>query len=98
MPLNAVYVRMNELLEELGRVTAGVGREIACFKDRAEVLGISWLGTAYEVYSRRLLSDIEAMEQILAEVVVMCSLLCTSILRYQETEMKVSDIIGGLGK
>lgn len=97
-PLSAVYVRMNALMEELGTIAVKINREIAGLRDRARPLSISWTGTAYEAYSRRLLSDIEKMERTSTDIMIMSGLLYISLSRYQETEMKVADIIGGLGR
>lgn len=98
IPLSAVYVRMNGLLEELGTIAVRMNREIGRLREGAQLLGISWLGTAYEAYSRRLLSDIENMEHTSEDIMIMSGLLYMSLSRYQDTEMKVSDIIGGLGR
>lgn len=98
IPLSAVYVRMNGLLEELGTIAVKTNREIARLNDTIQSLGINWDGTAYEAYRRRLVSDIESMECTSEDILIISSLLYVSLSRYQETEMKVADIIGGLGR
>lgn len=96
LAINAVYVRMNGLLTELGNASVNLYREIAGLKDNLKNMGISWAGTAYEAYSLRLFEDLETMELTSARVVVMCELLYCALSMYMETEMKVADIIGGL--
>lgn len=96
VPISAVYVRMSSLLADLGSIASDLNAEIKGLKDRIRNLGISWLGTAYETYSIRLIKDLEIMERTSEGVIEMCGLLCLSLSRYQDTEMKTSDIIGGL--
>lgn len=96
--LSAVYVRMNASLCDLARVTLSVRREITRLKDSINGIGISWKGTAYEAYSRRLYEDLESMEQVSEGMVTFSSLLYIALTRYQDTELKVADIIGGLGR
>ncbi len=98
VPINALYVRMSELLNELGTLSFGMIREITGLRERLSGIGISWSGTAYEEYSRRLLRDLDTMENTSKGIAVMCSLLYISLSRYQDTELKVADIIGGLGR
>ena len=96
-PLSAFYVRMNGLLLDLAGVSSHISCEISKLKDNLSDIGISWKGTAYEAYSRRLFEDIESMERMAGGMVKFCSLLYISLTRYQDTEMKVADIIGGMG-
>lgn len=96
IPINAVYIRMNGLLEEMGNVAAGMNREIISLRDRLSFLGISWLGTAYEAYSRRMFDDLDVMEHTAEGIVVMCGLLYASLAGYQDTESRIADVIGGM--
>ncbi|MBR4719087.1 MAG: hypothetical protein IKP31_02465 [Lachnospiraceae bacterium] len=96
IPIDAVYIRMNGLLINLGTASVNLYREINDLKDRLQTIGISWSGTAYEAYSMRLFDDLRAMEHTAAGIVVMCELLYSALSMYQQTEMKVADIIGGL--
>lgn len=98
VPINAIYVRMRELLNELGILSVCMTCEVTDLKERLAGIGISWSGTAYEAYSRRLIRDLDTMENTSKGIAVMCTLLYISLSRYQETELKVADIIGGLGR
>ena len=96
IPIDAVYISMNSLLSELGTASVNLNREINGLKDRLQTIGISWKGTAYEAYSVRLFEDLETMEHTSAGILMMCKLLYSALSMYQQTEMKVADIIGGL--
>ncbi|MCR5235535.1 MAG: hypothetical protein K6E53_16775 [Lachnospiraceae bacterium] len=97
-PVDAIYVRMSSLLSELGTVSKRMCDELASLKDRLKYLGISWEGSAYDEYMRVLSEDIMLMEMTAYSIQVMYRLLNRSLTRYQETEMKVYDIIGGMGR
>lgn len=97
-PVDAVYIRMSSLLSELGVVSKRICDELEGLKERLKYLGISWEGAAYDEYSRVLAEDISVMEMTAYSIQVMYRLLNTSLTRYQETEMKVYDIIGGMGR
>ena len=79
VPINAVYVRMRELLNEMGDLAGNMVREITGIREKLDSIGISWCGTAYEAYSRRLLNDLDTMENTSKGIVVMCDLLFISL-------------------
>ncbi len=96
--VDAVYVRMSLMLTELGTVSKRLYDEINSLGDRLKYLGISWEGEAYDVYSRTLLSDLCLMELTACNLKLMYGLLHTALTRYQETEMRIYDMIGGMGR
>ena len=98
VPVNAIYIRMRDLLDEFGNASFRLTNEIAELKENLRDLGISWEGAAYDEYSRVLLSDLDHMESMAAGIGTMYTLLFLALSRYQETELKVSGMIGGFGK
>ncbi|MCR5357662.1 MAG: hypothetical protein K6E63_09730 [Lachnospiraceae bacterium] len=97
-PLSAVYVRMKGLLDELGVVSENLYGKIAGLEEAISGLGISWEGTAYEQYSIRLKDDLNFMKAKALNLKVMYLMLSTLLAGYQNTEIKVGSIIGGLKK
>ena len=95
-PISAVYTRMNGLLKELGVAAAHMYKEITSLRDRLKNLGISWEGAAYDEYSRVLLEDLMLMEMTAANICVMYRLLLGGLTGYQQSEMQVADLIGGM--
>ena len=96
LPLSAVYVRMKELLDELGVVSENLYVKITGLEDAISNLGISWEGTAYEQYSIRLRDDLNFMKAKALNLKVMYLMLSTLLAGYQNTEINVGSVIGGL--
>ncbi len=94
--INAVYVRMNILLQELGIKAGELYREINGLRERTARLNISWQGEAFEEYHRVLMKDLSFMEITAVDAIYMHRLLKEAIAGYQFMEMRVSEIVGGL--
>ncbi len=95
VPLNAVYVRMRGLLDDLGTVSEGLYSKVIELDERLSGLGIAWEGTAYEQYSIRLKEDLDYMKAKALNMRIMHIVLQTSLKGYQQTELMVNNIIGG---
>ena len=94
--INAVYVRMNILLEEMGTVAIRLCREITGLKVSMSKLHISWEGEAYEEYYRVLMEDLSVMELKACNAMLMYQLLKMALMRYQEMERQVAVSVRGL--
>ena len=94
--VNAIYVRMNILLEELGTKGEQLCREISSLKEKTEKLYLSWQGEAFEEFNRALRNDLTVMEITAVDAMYMHRLLREALTEYQTMEIKVSRIVGGL--
>lgn len=94
--INAIYVRMNILLEELGTKAVELCREIKDLKERTAKLYISWQGEAFEEYHRVLMDDLTVMEITAMDAMYMHVLLKEALTEYQKMEMRISEKVGGL--
>ena len=98
VPLSAVYVRMRGLLDDMGVVSEELYAKLTGLEESLAGLNISWEGTAYEHYSIRLREDMEFMKAKALNMKVMYIMLSTFLTGYQNTELKVSSVIGGIKK
>lgn len=94
--LNAIYVRMNILLEEMGLVSRQLISEIKGLNERMSKLYISWEGEAYAAYHRVLMEDIRVMEETAMDAMFMYILLREALERYRKMELQAGEVIGGL--
>ncbi len=94
--INAIYVRMNVLLEELGIKVWELYREISGLKEKTAKLHVSWQGEAFEVYHRVLMKDLSVMEVTAVDAIYIHRLLKEALAQYQKMEMRISETVGGL--
>ena len=94
--INAVYVRMNVLLEELGIRAFDLYREISGLKEKTARLHVSWQGEAFEEYHRVLMKDLSVMEVTAIDAIYIHRLLKEALTEYQKMEMRISETVGGL--
>ena len=94
--VNAIYVRMNILLREMGIKAWELYREIGSLKEKTAKLYISWQGEAFEEYHRVLMNDLSVMEITAIDTIYMHRLLREALDEYQKMEMRISERVGGL--
>ncbi|MCR4807746.1 MAG: hypothetical protein K5857_08725 [Lachnospiraceae bacterium] len=94
--VNAIYVRMSTLLDEMGSVSDRLYREIRGLKDRLKDLHVSWQGEAFSAYSRVLMEDLAVMEITALDAILMYRILALALKRYMQMETSVSEAVGGL--
>lgn len=94
--ISAIYVRMNTLMSELGGLTDMLYKELVRLREALEPLGISWEGSAEDVYMQRLMKGLLQMEMTSIEIRIIHNLLYEALTSYQKTESNIERIIGGL--
>ena len=95
-PIRAVYVRMNNLLSELGSASTNLYQTIVALREQMQRLGISWVGAANDAYMRRLMEDMYEAEMTAVKIIAMHEYLYRSIEGYQKTETEIGLLIGDM--
>ncbi len=96
VPFSADYLKLNLNMLKLRDDAKRVYEEITKLSDDCKTLSLSWFGSAHDVYARKLNEDILEMQMRAILVLNLCELLREGISRYQQTEIVIMGIVGGL--